>query len=500
MKYLLQIFFLTIPFLLQAQQLYEQKIYPFDGQQSDYFDASVSVNDSFVIVGSPLATSVGERSGKVYVYKITKDSLEFFQMLVPGDLDPESNFGVGTCLENNNLVIGARHKRVNGIRSGVIYYYKYNGIEWESVQKIEPPDPVSLMYFGEEIYKNGDMLFVGVINEYEQYSGSVYYFQLEEGLWNFKLKIFPLDFKPYHFFGSSVAAKDNYLIVGAYADSNKNGIDAGAIYIFEKVDSLFIQKEKIISRNGSQNYAFGSSVDYDGKFLIAGEPGDIYSNIVGSVHLYKRDNDSFIFLDQVHPSDGQTKNYFGLNIVISGCSVAIGALGDNIYVGACYLYKIDNQTLVDEYKIVPSDTNANTFANSLDLFNDKVIGGAPSTLNNSIRSGAAYFYQRKVTNVSNELDNQFIENDTWIINYPNPFNFSTIFFINLKSESKMELSIYNVIGEKVATLYNGVKDKGKYEFIFEASNLVSGIYLAVLKITEEGKSPVLNKTKICLLK
>lgn len=62
-------------------------------------------------------------------------------------------------------------------------------------------------------------------------------------------------------------------------------------------------------------------------------------------------------------------------------------------------------------------------------------------------------------------------------NYPNPFNPSTVISFSVPEKSNVSLTVFNVIGEQVATLVNEVKDAGSYQVEFNASNLSSGMYL-----------------------
>jgi len=61
-------------------------------------------------------------------------------------------------------------------------------------------------------------------------------------------------------------------------------------------------------------------------------------------------------------------------------------------------------------------------------------------------------------------------------NYPNPFNPSTIINYGLPEQAQVTLNIYNILGEKVATLINEVQQPGYYKIEFNASYLTSGIY------------------------
>lgn len=66
-------------------------------------------------------------------------------------------------------------------------------------------------------------------------------------------------------------------------------------------------------------------------------------------------------------------------------------------------------------------------------------------------------------------------------NYPNPFNPSTTISFSIAQATNVNLEVFNLLGEQVATLVNEVKDAGDYKIDFNASNLTSGIYFYVLE-------------------
>lgn len=61
-------------------------------------------------------------------------------------------------------------------------------------------------------------------------------------------------------------------------------------------------------------------------------------------------------------------------------------------------------------------------------------------------------------------------------NYPNPFNPTTAISYQLSAISDVELSIYNIIGQKVATLVSEKQPAGCYEYEWDASGFASGLY------------------------
>ncbi len=66
-------------------------------------------------------------------------------------------------------------------------------------------------------------------------------------------------------------------------------------------------------------------------------------------------------------------------------------------------------------------------------------------------------------------------------NYPNPFNPSTVIGYSISKPTNVRLSVYNILGEKVATLVNREEPQGKYSVKFNAENLSSGVYFYKLE-------------------
>jgi hypothetical protein len=73
-------------------------------------------------------------------------------------------------------------------------------------------------------------------------------------------------------------------------------------------------------------------------------------------------------------------------------------------------------------------------------------------------------------------------------NYPNPFNNQTIISYNLKDKSLIAISVYNIIGQKAATLIEGIQEAGEHQIAWDASNISSGIYFARMEAGEESQS------------
>lgn len=67
-------------------------------------------------------------------------------------------------------------------------------------------------------------------------------------------------------------------------------------------------------------------------------------------------------------------------------------------------------------------------------------------------------------------------------NYPNPFNPTTTLQFALPEQSEVRVQVYDMIGRKVSTLVNEVREAGIHTVTFDASRQASGMYFAVFEI------------------
>ncbi|MFT5143318.1 MAG: hypothetical protein ACI80V_002287 [Rhodothermales bacterium] len=85
------------------------------------------------------------------------------------------------------------------------------------------------------------------------------------------------------------------------------------------------------------------------------------------------------------------------------------------------------------------------------------------------------------TNVANEPEGELPQSYSLEQNYPNPFNPTTSIDFSLPTAENVTLSVYNVLGQRVATLINGeTMVAGRHQVRFDALNLTSGMYLVKL--------------------
>ena len=78
-------------------------------------------------------------------------------------------------------------------------------------------------------------------------------------------------------------------------------------------------------------------------------------------------------------------------------------------------------------------------------------------------------------------------------NYPNPFNPVTTIRIGLPEAINIKIEIYDVIGKKILTLYEGYKSAGYHNLVWDANNYSSGVYIYRLSARGKNNSQLIKK-------
>lgn len=213
-------------------------------------------------------------------------------------------------------------------------------------------------------------------------------------------------------FGISVAMGDGVAVVGASDDSG-TVMNGGAVYVFEKIGGLWSQSARIESDDLMMSDFVGYDVALDeadgGATLVAGAWGsDTKGNFAGAAYVFERDLGGAGAWGQraklVAP-DGRASDVFGISVAVSDGVAAVGAsladAGGVVDRGAVYLYERDVATgdWVFAQKLVAPDANTDgQFGFSVAMDNGRLIVGSIGSNEQGNGSGAAYLYQRQVSN------------------------------------------------------------------------------------------------------
>jgi hypothetical protein len=99
----------------------------------------------------------------------------------------------------------------------------------------------------------------------------------------------------------------------------------------------------------------------------------------------------------------------------------------------------------------------------------------------------SYSESSLLTSTETEESGSEPDHFTLFQNYPNPFNPATSIAFRLSEASFVELSVYNVRGQKVKEFYGNRLPAGEHSLLFDGSGLSSGIYFYRLNVGERSE-------------
>ena len=130
-----------------------------------------------------------------------------------------------------------------------------------------------------------------------------------------------------------------------------------------------------------------------------------------------------------------------------------------------------------------------------------------SYIDKSVLSGK-YYYRLKQIDFdgtyqylkSVEVDMGLPTNYSLEQNYPNPFNPSTTIRFALPADAKVNIKLYNTLGQEVSSILNTELNAGIHETIFNAANLSSGVYFYRLEAHGANGSNFISTKRMILMK
>ena len=221
-----------------------------DGAELDNFGASMTLSGDTALVGAP-GKAVGgqENSGVTYVFTRSGTSWSQQAELTASDAAAGEWFGNSVALDGNTALVSAPYKTVGSNNSaGVVYVFTRSGTSWLQQSELTASDATAGDFFGTSMSLSGDTALVSARNKTvggKSGAGAVYVFTRSATSWLQQAETKDPNPAPNDNFGCSLALSDDTALVGAY-DKTVGGMkEAGAAYIFTRTDSSWSQQAEL---------------------------------------------------------------------------------------------------------------------------------------------------------------------------------------------------------------------------------------------------------------
>ncbi len=272
-----------------------QKIVASDREATDYFGYAVAISGDHIVVGAysedhdVAGNTQMPSSGSAYIFRNNAGTWAEVQKIVASDRGPGDYFGYAVAISDDYVIVGAQRESedVSGGNtlqfSGSAYVFKNNSGTWAEIKKLVANDREFDANFGASVAISGDNAIVGAFKESKDASGgsaitgagAAYIFSNNSDAWTQTQKLVAGDRSGGDYFGRAVSISDDYVIVGAYLETeNAQGQDslgsAGSAYIYKNNGGTWSQTSKIVASDRGEGDNFGFAVAISPDYVIAG--------------------------------------------------------------------------------------------------------------------------------------------------------------------------------------------------------------------------------------
>ena len=270
-------------------------------------------------------------------------------------------FGVSVSISGDTAIVGAPLDEV-GINTdqGSAYIFSRNAggaDNWGEVKKLTASDGAAGDVFGISVSISGDTVIVSAPSDdvgLNEGQGSAYIFSRNAGgadNWGEVKKLTASDGAAFDNFSQSVSIIGDTAIVGTTNDDIGMNLEQGSAYVFSRneggIDN-WGEVTKLTASDGAAFDGFGGSVSISGDTIIVGALGDdVGTNpLQGSAYIFSRNTggtNNWGEVKKLTASDGAGGDHFGSSVSISGDTIIIGAsddtIGANSFQGSAYMFE-----------------------------------------------------------------------------------------------------------------------------------------------------------------
>ncbi|MFO0829708.1 MAG: hypothetical protein U0572_16325 [Phycisphaerales bacterium] len=178
-------------------------------------------------------------------------------------------------------------------------------------------------------------------------------------------------------FGGWTALEGDWAAVGAVANDNENGVDAGAVYMFHREGAAWSETQRLIAWDGGPADTFGQSLAISGSWLAVGTPQHYWGGN-GAVYMFHFDGAAWQPFAKLTASDGQPSSLFGMYLALRGSRMVSGAghqqVGSMPYAGKVYVFDFNGSAWIESAQIVASDAETGAvFGQDVALGDDRIV-------------------------------------------------------------------------------------------------------------------------------
>ena len=195
------------------------------------------------VAGAPGDDTAAGGAGAAYVFRNVKGVWVEEQKIIAADAEAFDFAGWAVAVRGDTVFIASRVDDDQGVSTGSVWVYRYQGGSWHEVQKLYASDAVFGELFGHAIALGDGVAVISAIHDDDACpkdelcnSGSAYVFRFDGVQWVEEAKLVASDGEADDEFGNALAIEGDIVVVGTrFADDAcpvDPGCNSGVAYVF----------------------------------------------------------------------------------------------------------------------------------------------------------------------------------------------------------------------------------------------------------------------------
>jgi hypothetical protein len=171
-------------------------------------------------------------------------------------------------------------------------------------------------------------------------AGAVYSLRLTNGAWTETQILLASTGQNGDLFGWSLAMSGNFAVVGALGSAGFTSVRCGAAYVFERVGTTWIERQKLVPSIPFNDGQFGNAVAISGDRIVV---GSWFSSLAGAnsgaAYIYERSGSTWNQVAVLQPPGLSSGDAFGTAVALEGDVCVVSSFFDFGFQGSVAVYK-----------------------------------------------------------------------------------------------------------------------------------------------------------------
>lgn len=235
--------------------------------RSDGFGTAIAATTTTLVVGAPYY-----REGRVRVHERAGDAWLETAVLTASSASAGDLFGSTIAMDGDRVAVGAPGKdglsaSEDLVGAGAVYVFRREGASWVEEAFLEADAPRRLGSFGQALELSGDLLAVAQPNEYPM-PDAVTLFRRIGTTWTREARIDAPSSSLPGSFANTIALVDGYLFVGDPSDAT----GAGTVHVYASSSGTWSEVALVQAPVPTTGEQFGTSIAASDRWLVVGAP------------------------------------------------------------------------------------------------------------------------------------------------------------------------------------------------------------------------------------